>query len=306
MRPAFSVIVFTVLSGAGLGLLALVVPLELLGLIDPALAVIAGVWAAVLLAAGLFSSSLHLANARNAWRAFSQWRRSWLSREAVAAAALQPAVGVWLAALWWDASWPWRAAAGFAVLLLAWTVLVCTGMIYACLKTVPRWCTPLTPLAYLVLGHASGAVLLVAIAAAAGRATTVFAGLAILLLAAALVVKVLWLRHAHRVDGRLRIERALPLSASRIGLLDRGHTHDNFLTREFGFQVAPARAALLRTLALAGALLIPALLLGWAPGGAVAPAIAALCCLAGLLVERWLFFAESGHVVRLYFGQPAV
>jgi DMSO reductase anchor subunit len=34
------------------------------------------------------------------------------------------------------------------------------------------------------------------------------------------------------------------------------------------------------------------------PGGAAA----AVLCLAGLLAERWLFFADARHTVRLFHG----
>ena len=41
--------------------------------------------ALVLITAGLLSSTAHLGRPERAWRAFSQWRTSWLSREGVAA-----------------------------------------------------------------------------------------------------------------------------------------------------------------------------------------------------------------------------
>ena len=41
---------------------------------------------------GLLSSVLHLANPKNAWRSFSRFRTSWLSREAVFAGRLTPVV----------------------------------------------------------------------------------------------------------------------------------------------------------------------------------------------------------------------
>jgi sulfite dehydrogenase (quinone) subunit SoeC len=38
-------------------------------------------------------------------------------------------------------------------------------------------------------------------------------------------------------------------------------------------------------------------------GDPVAGALVAVSCLAGLLAERWLFFAEAKHTVRLYHGE---
>ncbi|MGE0726177.1 MAG: DmsC/YnfH family molybdoenzyme membrane anchor subunit, partial [Alphaproteobacteria bacterium] len=87
MHPALSVIVFTTASGAGYGLLAL------LGLLAPFGLVPASTWfglaatglALVAVAGGLLSSTLHLGHPERAWRAMSQWRSSWLSREGLAA-----------------------------------------------------------------------------------------------------------------------------------------------------------------------------------------------------------------------------
>src|ERR1700721_100889 len=85
MHPSLSIVFFTTASGAGLGLLMLLgigVPLGLLP--SNAGFAFAGLATAVGLAlAGLGSSVLHLGRPERAWRAFSQWRTSWLSREGV-------------------------------------------------------------------------------------------------------------------------------------------------------------------------------------------------------------------------------
>jgi len=86
MKPALSIIFFTVSSGAGLGLLALTALVDLAapGSLPPHALWRAALLGLVLVAAGLVSSFLHLANPANAWRSFSRFRTSWLSREAVA------------------------------------------------------------------------------------------------------------------------------------------------------------------------------------------------------------------------------
>jgi len=38
----------------------------------------------------------------------------------------------------------------------------------------------------------------------------------------------------------------------------------------------------------------------------VAAVLAALAAMAGVLVERWLFFAEARHTVTLYYGATEV
>src|SRR3981081_2796228 len=89
MKPSLSIIFFTVSSGAGLGLVALLALGDLFDHALPPGALMQGIAIALaLIAAGLASSVLHLAKPANAWRAFSRFRTSWLSREAVFAACL--------------------------------------------------------------------------------------------------------------------------------------------------------------------------------------------------------------------------
>src|SRR5919206_4591181 len=89
MRPSFAIIVFTTISGAGYGLVALCGLAAAVGALPNERSF---AWATTMLAlglivAGLLSSTLHLGHPERAWRALSQWRSSWLSREGVAALA---------------------------------------------------------------------------------------------------------------------------------------------------------------------------------------------------------------------------
>src|SRR5258708_1591332 len=90
MHPALSVIFFTTATGAGYGLLALLGASAALGLLPPpdfALGLVSLGLALGLISSGLFASTAHLGHPERAWRAFSQWRSSWLSREGVASVA---------------------------------------------------------------------------------------------------------------------------------------------------------------------------------------------------------------------------
>lgn len=278
MKPALSIVVFTVLSGAGLGTLAL---LALgYGGSAPRNGVLAGI---ALVSAGLASSVLHLANPKNAWRSFLRFRTSWLSREAVFAAMLYPAVAAWLLSV---------PGAAYAAAALAWAVLFCTAMIYASLKPVREWRSALVPVNYLLLGHFSGALIVLALT---GEPSWTLPALVLLLAAGA--AKVAYYRVMQNAP-RPTVQAALGMpSAARIKLLDAGHSHGTYLTDEFAFRIARSRADALRVVvAVAGFLLPLALLISLED----AAPLAALVCLAGLLVERWLFFAEARHTVNLY------
>jgi DMSO reductase anchor subunit len=319
MKPALSVILFTVLSGAGLGVLALtgfVALFRLPWLFAERLphAVALGL---ALTVAGLLSSTLHLANPRNAWRAFARFRTSWLSREGVLSLLLMATAMAFAALLHEGVDGALRA--GFAVLTiaLAWTVLVCTAMIYASLKPIRQWRTPWTPVAYVVLGHLSGALILLAIARVDASNSVRLAHLCLALLVLATVVKALYWRAIRAPRDALTLEQAIGVSqgvrppgtsgtptAMQARLFDAGHTGRTFLTDEFGFRLARRHRGLLLAAFWLLGVVVP---LVWVAGAWwQTPLVVAACAanLAGLLAERALFFADARHTVRLYHGDP--
>jgi DMSO reductase anchor subunit len=316
MKPAFSIIFFTVSSGAGLGLLALVALTDLLAPGSlPAPALWRGALLALaLVAAGLASSVLHLAKPSNAWRSLARVRSSWLSREAAAAIALFAAGAGYILLVGKDSSGVGRTLLALATSLLAWLVLVCTAMIYASLKPIRQWHTGWTPANYVLLGHWSGAMLLCALACAYAPKTASFFVLAGVLGLAALAAKLAYWRAIGEASQAPTLERAIgvkegvrgpgPATAAQARLLAVGHSHGTFLTREFGFLVARRHARALRGAALGLAFALP---LAWLVTGVARWQVAlaaAACCIIGLLIERWLFFAEAKHTVRLYHGDP--
>ena len=316
MKPALSIVFFTVASGAGLGLLALLALTDLCPapLLSPE-ALARGIALALLLvAAGLASSLLHLANPSNAWRAFARFRTSWLSREAVVAALLFPVAFAYLIAVWSGSAGTARTALATVVCLLAWGLLFCTAMIYASLKPIRQWRTGWTPAAYLLLGHWSGALLAIALAIGYGSEPGSWIRLAAALGIAALVAKLGYWRHGAADSGGksvLTIEQAIGVaqgvrppgvSVAQARLFDAGHTQRTFLTDEFVFRLARQHAQAVRAAALALGFGIPLLWLATGPRHWAAAASVALLALVGLLAERWLFFADARHTVRLYHG----
>jgi len=310
MRPAISVILFTVLSGAGLGLFALLAIVHLAGWASasgPAMHLMLGLLALALVAAGLVSSTFHLANPRNAWRAVTRVRTSWLAREGVLALLFFPVALGYLAAVWLALPAAWQTTLGVAGIALAWAVLFSTGMIYACLKTIPQWHDQLVPAAYFVNGHLSGGLILLALAAADGRTISGYAVLALIALAGVAAIKGRYYRKfGPGRTSRHSLASAVGMTAAQAKLLDVGHTHGTFLTHEFMFRLGRERARWLRALFFLLSVLAPGAIVLLGVTDARILAAAALACLAGLLIERWLFFAEAQHVVRLFHGQQTV
>ncbi|MEG3192476.1 dimethyl sulfoxide reductase anchor subunit family protein [Lysobacter sp. D1-1-M9] len=317
MHPAFSVIIFSTLSGAGYGLLFWSALAALTGRVDPWLLAVATALALVLATVGLVSSLWHLGKPMRAWRAFSQWRTSWLSREGVAAVLTYPpalAFGLLAYAQMIDRhdavfSIPLNAATVALCLLLAACALVtvaCTAMIYASLKPIPAWRHRLVLPGYLVFALLSGGLLLAAIEGVDGRLGRLPALLAITLMAALWWLKRRYWRDIDHTPLPATRGDAVGLPEREVQVFERPHTEGNFLTREMVFVLARKHSRKLRTIAVLLFAVLPALLMlpVWllvhmdaAPWFAAA-AVSTLC---GAAVERWLFFAEARHLVSLYY-----
>ena len=308
MHPAFSVIFFTVASGAGFGLFSLLFIADVFKLgggFSREQLIIGGLMAMGLVVFGLLSSTFHLANPKNAWRAFTRFRTSWLSREGVFAMVFMPLALIYLASIWFDAPLWLREIFGFLTAVLAWITVFSTGMIYACLKTIRQWNTPLVPANYLALGYASGSLLLLLGAVVAGLDTTPYIAMSALIISVAAVLKAIYYFWIRSPGLTPTINTATGLTRAKVKLLDTGHTHGTFLTQEFGFQVARQQASLLKIVVFVLGFALPGLMMVWVfgqQGQQMAAIVAVMAGLAGAAVERWLFFAEARHVVNLYHG----
>ncbi len=310
MHPALSVIFFTVASGAGFGLVMVTIALDLLGGV-PGLGLsgtVAAIALGVLLAtAGLLSSTSHLANPKNAWRAFFRFRTSWLSREAVFAVLFYPCIGGYLLGLWFTgiaSQSLWTALFGVAALVAAAATLFATGMIYASLRTIPQWNSSLVPANYMLLGLASGSVLLTAVIVFAGGAPQVVAMLSLVLVVTAAIAKGTYYFWIGKPQGPT-INTAIGMTRAKVKLLEAGQSSDNFLNKEFSYQQPAERIGQLRLVVYIAGFVIPFVLLVAllrTEVGLLAP-FAAVLLLGGLMVERWLFFAEARHVVNLFYGR---
>jgi len=307
VRPAWSVILLTTLIGTGQGLFlalfaadaydaargqASLVPVFVAAAVAASLA---------LVGTGLLASFFHLGHPERAWRSAAMWRTSWLSREVIALPLFMALVAGYGAMHWLGRLQGALAVGGFAVLACI-ALFACTAMIYACLKFLQEWHTPLTVANFILLGSASG------LTAAATLAAWLHPALARPYAAAALIAGALG--YLTRLASLARNARLRPKStlASAIGVkhpkivqIAQGAMGGSFNTREF-FHGRPrevVRAARWSLLALVFP--APALLMFAAPQSALVLAAAFLLQYAGLLAERWYFFAEAKHPQNLYY-----
>lgn len=347
MRPTFSIICFTVLSGAGYGVwfvlgfgLALLWPTcivvhpgtediaQLTRCTYPALINFLLPVGFVLVTVGLVCSLGHLGKPRRAWRALSQWRSSWLSREGVAAlltyVPVFGIVGVPLGYAWqgrglspgegfspWltEAAWP---AFGVALALMCVVTVYCTAHIYSSLKPVRAWHNRFVTPAYLLIALHAGLLFTWALS----TLTRTFAArvesdaMLVALVATSLALLVLKRFYWRAIDEAPSAGPGHATGLEAIGAVrtfEAPNTEENYLTHEMGFVLARKHARDLRAIALVFAFAMPgvlALLTLALPSFRIFAAWASLVGgMLGLFVERWLFFAEARHTVIAYYGR---
>lgn len=310
MHPAFSVIFFTVTSGLGYGLMMMLVIAHLTqfsGALSVQEIVFIGAVSLVLVTLGLLSSTLHLANPKNAWRAFGRFRTSWLSREGLFAVIFYPIALGYLASVWFQQSSVLINILGVLTAIMALKTIFATGMIYACLKTIRQWNTALTPANYIWLGLMLGTLTFTALRTgyhdANFNSSTAFS-VSLAIIAIAGLLKLSYYFWISTPTGP-SINTATTFTQATVRLLETGHTAGTFLTEEFGHFIAQCKSNGLRFVVFLLGFIIPAILLIILINGSnmsLLAYVAAVIAYLGILVERWLFFAEARHVVNLYHG----
>jgi sulfite dehydrogenase (quinone) subunit SoeC len=310
MRPTFSVIFFTTLTGAGYGLLAWASLLAALGLVPPDrwLGLMSIGVALVLITLGLLASTFHLGRPERAWRAFSQWRTSWLSREGVASVATYlPAAILAVSWIFFGRTDGALRAVGLCAAACACLTVCATGMIYASLKPIAQWSNWFTMPGYLVYALMTGSVLLDAILHLWRPSSSPFD----LVVPVIIVLAWGWKTASWRYNDALpstSLNSALGLSKGKLRSIEWPHTEENYVLKEMGFEVARRHAAKLRRLVHLDAFALPLLatlatLFLHGRGAAVPILTAVILQIFGILVERWLFFAEAKHTVASYYGR---
>ena len=322
MHPAFSVIFLTTLIGVGQGLFLALYTGQLYSVIKvlpvQESATFYGLGSLIslgFLVAGLFASLFHLGHPERAWRSAARWRTSWLSREVVVLPAfigmtalyglihfldLNPVLFTFRETFAVDLS----LLVGAVNTALAFTLFLCTSMIYACIKFLQEWASPLTVVNYTLLGSTSGFTLATAFAAYQGSGLTQFyAGWAIILSFAALLTRASSLIRNTRIKHKSTTGTAVGIRHARIEQKSQGFMTGSFNTREFFHGAPQAIFKAIKWLFLVSVFPVPIVLLSLGLSANVAGVfvIAFAVQYAGLLAERWFFFAEANHPQNLYY-----
>jgi DMSO reductase anchor subunit len=322
VHPAFSVIFLTTLIGAGQGLyLALYTgqlysAFKLLPVQDSAnYYVLGSLIVLVLLIAGLVSSFFHLGRPERAWRAAARWQTSWLSREVIVLPAFTGAVAAW--GLVHYTGWnpllftisdtyeiDLSLVVGAAATLLCFFLFLCTGMIYACIKMLQEWATPLTVVNYTLLGISSGFILATGFAAWQDSGLVdFFGGWAIFVTILAFMTRTASLIRNARIRHKSSLETAIGIRHRHIEQKAQGSMAGSFNTREYFHGASQRNFKYIKWVFLVLVFPLPLMLLSI---GLSAQAISLLVAAfliqyVGLLAERWFFFAQANHPQNLYY-----
>jgi DMSO reductase anchor subunit len=306
MRPAWSVILLTTLIGAAQGLFLAVFAVAAFRGAPRGFVLLSCAISFLLLAFGLLASFFHLGRPERAWRAASQWRTSWLSREVIVLPGFMGMVFLYGVLNALEVARTFVIMVGLVGATFCIALFICTGMIYACLEFLQEWHTPLTPLNYFLLGTASGFTLAVPVAVFTfPQFAGVLALAAFSIGAAAYLMRCASLVRNARLRPKSTPATAIGIDHPRIVQKAQGFMGGSFNTREF-FHGRPDRVVrAARWAFLILAFPVPAWLLGWG-GGSLQACVAAFAIqFAGLLAERWYFFAEARHPQNLYYQSMA-
>lgn len=309
MNPAFSVIFLTTLIGAGQGLFLAIYGIEIATALNllaientPTLFISGSLISLLLTGLGLIASFFHLGHPERAWRAAAMWRTSWLSREVIALPIFMAAVFAYGCAHY--AGWGATLVLGAVATVLCVALFVCTGMIYACIRFLQEWASPLTLVNYFLLGSASGLTLATALAAFVEPGLIrPLAMLAMVLTAMGFVMRVASLMRNSRLKPKSSLQTAIGIHHPRIVQKSQGFMGGSYNTREFFHGQTPFFLRSIKWIFLTFAFVVPLLLLslGLSAVSAGLFYVAFIVQYAGLIAERWFFFAQANHPQNLYY-----
>lgn len=321
MHPAFSVIFLTTFIGVGQGLFLALYTGESYAAVDllPAQSGAFYAWgslvAFIFLVAGLIASFFHLGHPERAWLSATRWRTSWLSREVLVLPAVTGAIMVYglVHALGWNLKIigidtgvynDLTLIIGAGGVLLTFTLFLCTGMIYACIKFLQEWATWLTPTNYMLLGTASGFTLATAYAASrAPELVNFYGGWTLIIIVAAFVTRATSLIRNARLKPKSSLQSAIGVRHQTMTQRAQGQTGGSFNTREY-FHGAPMWAfRSIKWVFLVLVFFVPAVLISVGLSNASASVLLAafLVQYVGLIAERWFFFAQANHPQNIYY-----
>lgn len=323
MHPAFSVIFLTTFIGAAQGLFLALMAGQIYSDIGVLVEVneqrffqYGTLIITVLMAAGLFSSFFHLGRPERAWRSAAMWRTSWLSREVIALPAFSVMVLVWGGLHYYEfnpvifsptdtVQISLTMVVGLIASGLAMILYLCTGMIYAAVKFIQEWASPLTVVNYAFLGMASGFTLATVLASWLGfEGTAFYANWALFLTILGFLTRMSSLYRNANIKLKSNEQSAIGVRHPTIRQTSQGAMGGSFNTREFFHHKTDATVKVVKWFFIIASFVVPVALLvvGNQQQSTLFFSLAMGIQYLGLIAERWFFFAQARHPQNIYYA----
>lgn len=323
MHPAFSVIFLTTLIGVGQGLFLALYTSQVysLGQLLPTqnsqtFYAYGSLFALFFMVLGMFAVLFHLGRPERAWRSMAMWRTSWLSREVIILPIVMLGMFLYGLAHYLDLTKPLFVISnvlpvdltvllGLGTAILVFSLFAITSMIYVVIKFIPEWHSPYTMINFTLFGLASGFMAAAAFSAVLQHDLTNFFMLwAIFFTVIALITRSMSLWRNSKVGIPSTLQSAIGVKHPQIKQTSQGSMGGSFNTREFNHGKSPSFIRNMKWgfYLLVFALPLAFLFLAFSSGMNIFILLAFITQYAGLIMERWYFFAEASHPQNLYYS----
>ena len=315
MKPDSAVIYFTVSSGTGYGmiisLLCIFSNIEIN--IGITVKFIVAFISLFLIISGLFASLVHLGHPERAWRALSQWKSSWLSREGVAAITTFLPVNIFYI-LWIFTDEIWLSMIALLIAsIFCLTTIFCTAKIYSSLKAIPAWHNPLVPIIYILNALVLGSLLNYSILYYFNLKFDLLSNFIVIISITSLFIKLLYW-YSTTKKSQSNISTAIGLGKkNNISFFEGPHTGKNYLTSEMINRINNSKSFILRLTSCIFCYITPAFYILQIPYIIIDDTIISFSIIIisfvaviGMFIERYLFFIDSKHTVSLYYGNKTI
>ena len=315
MKPDSAVIYFTVCSGTGYGMIVSMLSLYFHSEINLELHIKLCfiILSFFLIVSGLIASTIHLGHPKRAWRALSQWKSSWLSREGVAAIlTFGPLCFFYL-------FWIFDETSKYTFILLIFSAffslitVFCTGKIYSSLKAIPAWHNPFVTILYILNSLVLGSIVTFAIFFYFQIKINFLSNFIVIISLSTLFIKILYWYSIKKIS-KSNISTATGLGTKNTTSFFEGpHTGKNYLTTEMINKINKLKSLLLRLTLCVFTYITPSYfilqknyLVVSQDVIAITLIIVSIIAFIGMFIERYLFFIESKHTVSLFYGNKTI
>lgn len=313
MHPEMTLVLLTVLAGAGQGIFILLVILSTLfyesSLIPSGYVYGAGIISLSLQMAGIIASTSHLGNPQRGWRAMLMVKISWLSREVITLSFSVGAAALYLLLFYWGIHGTPLIIVGLAGIAACLGFYISSSMVYASVTYIREWANIYTPINFTIFGITSGFGVSLSILIFAGADSSIIAGvnyIVIVLAILSLILKIMSYKFNVNAYVSVNIKNALGINDPDIKLQDMGTAYEHYNTKEYFYEISGS-GSFTKMLAINISFVLPIVI--WTAmalhiSGSyvqIVSMIASIAIIVGLLIERRLFFIQGNNIQNLYY-----